>query len=66
MTTLKVGSTAVLVSKPNGYESRKIPLTIGREYTILDVRYPEIVIENDDGDEVSVYNQRFNILPNSK
>jgi hypothetical protein len=59
---LKAGNTAILVSKPTGYESQHIPLTVGREYTILDVRYPEIVIEDDAGDEASVYHQRFQIV----
>jgi hypothetical protein len=50
-----------LLEKPDGYTSRYYAVTVGKVYTVIDKRGSCFVIFDDQGEEATIANCRFEV-----
>jgi len=57
------GDTIQLIEKPDGYESRHYPLTVGNQYTVIGWMGSAVQITCDDPDRtVAIYHGRMKVV----
>ena len=53
-----------LNEKPDGYTSKYYVVTVGKVYTVRDVRGSCYVVIDDEGEEATIARERFTVMPN--